>query len=290
MGDVSTPPATRLTDPSRAVVERIAQEALNPAYAQRTRARSAQGGRRSPSGVVVTVATIALVGVLLSVLVVAARQGASDVESERAGLVSLAGQARTEVEALEQQVEQLSDEVRSLREQALGSQTLGAQRAAEIERLALSAGVAPVAGPGARVVLDDGDTDVGGTDSALSRVLDIDVQQVVNGLWESGAEAVAVNGERVGALTAIRSVQDVILVNYTPIVGPYEVTAIGDPRTLPTDFLRSSGGQWLQAVSLSAGIDFSIDSVGSDEPMSGATVATLRYATAVTEQSTQDAT
>jgi uncharacterized protein YlxW (UPF0749 family) len=251
------------------MVDRIAAEALNPAYRSQDRTRQ---------GVVVTMATILVVGLLVGVLVVAARERASGVSSERAELVELAQRARVEVAALDERVDTLAAEVRSLREAALGSEAMGAERAEQIQSLAISAGVAPVAGPGARVVLDDGDAALGGGDPALARVLDIDVQQVVNGLWEAGAEAVAVNGQRVGTLTAIRSVQQVILVNYTPVVAPYEVTAIGDPRTLATGFLRSSGGEWLQAVSLSAGIQFGIDAVSDDLQMRGELAGQLRYA------------
>jgi uncharacterized protein YlxW (UPF0749 family) len=115
----------------------------------------------------------------------------------------------------------------------------------------------------------------------LGRVLDVDLQQVVNGMWQAGAEAVAINGERVGALTAIRSAEDVVLVNYVPVVSPYEVRAVGDPRTLPTEFLRSDGGAWLQAVQVSAGLRFTIDSVTDDMLLPATPVGTLRYATAV---------
>lgn len=271
------PPAQ--ADPSAALVERIAAEALNPAYRARAR-QSARRGARSRRGVVVTMSAVVLVGLLIGVLLVGAQQRADLVDSERAGLVSLAAEARSEVEVLQQRVAELDVEVRGLREAALGSQALGARQTEAIAQLGISAGVAPVAGPGARVVVADGDTAIGGGDEALSRVLDIDVQQVVNGLWEAGAEAVSVNGQRVGALTAIRSVQDVILVNYNPVVGPYQVDAIGDPRTLATGFLRSSGGEWLQAVNLSAGIQFSIDSVTDDIEMPGEPAGPLRYAEA----------
>ena len=39
----------------------------------------------------------------------------------------------------------------------------------------------------------------------MSRVLDVDLQGVVNGLWASGAEAIAVNGQRLTGLTTIRA-------------------------------------------------------------------------------------
>lgn len=270
------PPAS--ADPSAALVERIAAESLNPSYRERARRSGAAGERRSRRGIAVTLSAVVGVGLLIGVLLVGSQQRADLVDSERAGLVALAGEARSEVAALEERVADLDAQVRELRDVALGSQALGARQTEAIAQLGISAGVAPVAGPGARVVVADGDTAVGGGDAALSRVLDIDVQQVVNGLWEAGAEAVSVNGQRVGALTAIRSVQDVILVNYSPVVGPYQVDAIGDPRTLATGFLRSSGGEWLQAVNLSAGIQFSIDSVTDDIDMPGEPAGPLRYA------------
>lgn len=270
--------APAATDPSAALVERIASEALNPAYRQQTQQRVGRGPHRSRRGVVVTMVAVGVVGLLLGVLLVGAEQRADQVESERSGLVSLASEAREEVATLEATVASLDIEVRDLREATLGSEAVGARQAEAISSLGTSAGVAPVAGPGARVVVEDGDTAVGGGDEALSRVLDIDVQQVVNGLWEAGAEAVSVNGQRVGALTAIRSVQDVILVNYNPVTGPYQIEAIGDPRSLATGFLRSSGGEWLQAVNVSAGIRFSIDSVADDIVMPGEPAGPLRYA------------
>jgi uncharacterized protein YlxW (UPF0749 family) len=110
------------------------------------------------------------------------------------------------------------------------------------------------------------------------RVLDLDLQQVVNGLWQAGAEAVAVNGQRVGPLTAIRSAEQVVLVNYNPVTSPYVVSAIGDPRTLPAAFLRSDGGQWLQAVQVSDGLQFSIEGVSEPMDLPAQPVGTLRYA------------
>lgn len=276
-----TSAAPAATDPSAALVERIASEALNPSYRQEAQQRVSREPHRSRRGVLVTVVAVAVVGLLLGMLLVGAEQRADQVESERSGLVALAAEARDDVAALEAAVAALDIEVRDLREATLGSEAVGARQAEAISSLGISAGVAPVAGPGARVVVEDGDAAVGGGDEALTRVLDIDVQQVVNGLWEAGAESVSVNGQRVGALTAIRSVQDVILVNYNPVTGPYRIEAIGDPRSLATGFLRSSGGEWLQAVNVSAGIRFTIDSVADDMLMPGEPAGPLRHAAPV---------
>ena len=64
--------------------------------------------------------------------------------------------------------------------------------------------------------------------SDTGRVRDRDMQRVVNGLWESGAEAISVNGQRLTALSAIRAAGDAILVDNKPLVPPYTVLAVGD--------------------------------------------------------------
>jgi uncharacterized protein YlxW (UPF0749 family) len=208
---------------------------------------------------------------------VASRGQTQQVASERQGLVALADRARAQVAVLDAQVQQLDADVSRLQDTALANEALGGQRQQQLESLAVTAATIPVTGPGARVVVDDApDTGTGSDD--LGRVLDVDLQQVVNGLWQAGAEAVTVNGQRVGPLTAIRSAEQVVLVNYTPVTPPYEVDAIGDPRTLPTAFLRSDGGQWLQAVQVSAGLQFSIDAVTEDVTLKGQPVGVLRYA------------
>src|SRR4029450_962631 len=76
------------------------------------------------------------------------------------------------------------------------------------------------------------------------RVLDIDLQVLVNGLWEGGAEAISINGHRLSTVPAIRSAGDPITVDYRSLTRPYRVEAIGDVRTLQARFVESSAGAW----------------------------------------------
>ena len=93
-----------------------------------------------------------------------------------------------------------------------------------------------------RVVADDAP----GADSARNQVLDTDLQKLVNGLWEAGAEAVAVNGQRLTNLSTIRLAGGAITVNARSLRRPYVVTAIGNQDTLPARFAETSSGQaWL---------------------------------------------
>ncbi len=62
---------------------------------------------------------------------------------------------------------------------------------------------------------------------SLNRVLDRDLQDIVNVLWRSGATGVAVNDQRLTATTAIRAAGEAILVNYQPLTRPYRVYAVG---------------------------------------------------------------
>lgn len=63
-------------------------------------------------------------------------------------------------------------------------------------------------------------------------IYDEDLRLIVNELNAYGAEAIALNGQRVIVTTAIRNVQDKIMVNNRPISPPYEFTVIGDPSLL----------------------------------------------------------
>ena len=72
------------------------------------------------------------------------------------------------------------------------------------------------------------------------------LQQLVNGLWTAGAEAISVNGHRLTSLTAIRGAGTAITVDYSSLTRPYTIQAIGDRGTLPARFAQSAGGQWMQ--------------------------------------------
>ncbi|AIE88150.1 hypothetical protein OP10G_4782 [Fimbriimonas ginsengisoli Gsoil 348] len=99
------------------------------------------------------------------------------------------------------------------------------------------AGLTEVEGPGVAVTLrDSGKTDTGfGGQVATnpdSVIHDQDVVHVVNELFASGAEAIAVNGHRVAGTTSFRCVGTTILVNDVKIASPIVVRALGDSDTL----------------------------------------------------------
>lgn len=140
-------------------------------------------------------------------------------------------------------------------ESTLGGLAL-AQSVADYE---VATGYVAVTGSGAAVTLRDAPPGEDGSQPEDSeRVLDIDVQRAVNGLWSAGAEAIAVNGQRLSARTAIRSAAGAILVNYRPLKPPYRVEAIG-PDTLAGAFEAGPDAAHLRGVSEQYGIGFTTE-------------------------------
>lgn len=91
-----------------------------------------------------------------------------------------------------------------------------------LQSLQVLAGTVPVHGPGVAVTISDPD---GVLDSG-------DLLDAVQELRDSGAEAIAIDGARVVATTAIVDSPEGIAVGDKVVSAPYEVTAIGEPGTL----------------------------------------------------------
>ncbi|MCW2695449.1 MAG: uncharacterized protein JWR62_534, partial [Modestobacter sp.] len=129
--------------------------------------------------------------------------------------------------------------------------------------VAMAAGTVAVTGPGLEVTLGnaaaDADSDpVGGSpEIALAGLVqDSDLQLVVNALWASGAEAVSINGQRLGPTTAIRQAGGAILVDFRPVASPYEVAAVGDPDGLANGFLSSPEATYVAGLERDYGLTF----------------------------------
>lgn len=98
----------------------------------------------------------------------------------------------------------------------------------EIEARGAAAGAVELAGPGLTVTIDDAPDAAAGS---LNQVLDRDLQDIVNALWQMGAAGIAVNDQRLTGATAIRGAGEAILVNYQPITRPYVISAVGTTTT-----------------------------------------------------------
>jgi len=223
---------------------------LDPAYAEAAARRvktPAAPRRRWP---LVGVAAVA-VGLVLAIGAVQAHDRAPAVAKARDRLVASVQQRTQATEALERQLDRLRTQTSRDRARLLATSGTGAALDEQVTTLEDATGAVALRGDGLRVRLDDAPVSdqgapLGGTDPragggvAVSRVLDRDLQQVVNALWAAGAHGIAINGQRLTAQTAIRSAGSAILVDYRPLSPPYDVTAVGNPVALETSFGTST--------------------------------------------------
>ena len=237
------------------LLDRVAAGALDEDYALVARRRAEQPAPESPHGTAPTAATgrarltrarlgsvAALAGFTL-LLTVAAVQTAREEparEAERQTLAAEVAERRDELEATRTELLQARAEVADLRAQQLSSTEAGRALQSRLTRLGADVGATRVTGPGMVVTVDDAPD----ATSDRERVLDGDLQRLVNGLWEAGAEAISINGQRLTQLSAIRTAGDAIHVNFKPLRPPYEVSVIGDPDQLPARFVETAGGSW----------------------------------------------
>jgi uncharacterized protein YlxW (UPF0749 family) len=259
----------------------LVEDSLDDGYA-RAAARRAAGEPPGRHGRVVLVVGLVAVGLLLTTAAVQTRQ--------RADTVAEAGDALTaEIEsrsAANDRVERALDRARARAARERRQQLRATDEGAAVERrltgLEAVTGAGAVTGPGFVLRLDDAPTDPSGADvdprtdqSDDGRVSDRDLQTLVNEVWASGAEAVAVNGQRLTSLSAIRSAGEAILVDFRPLSPPYEVTAVG-PDDMRTTFVGGFGGSYL-AVLRDYGIDYAVTDE-DDLSLPASAGVTVRYA------------
>lgn len=102
-----------------------------------------------------------------------------------------------------------------------------------LEEARLSAGLTAVAGPGVVIEISDSKRVIpDGENPANYIVLVDDLRDIVVALWASGAEAIAINGERLVATSSIYGVGASVLVNTAFLSPPFRIEAIGSSGIL----------------------------------------------------------
>ena len=279
-----TPPGRR-PDESMTLLISMMERPLDPGYAAAAAEREAAGLPPSTGTGTVTVAVAAVVaGLLLTLGALALRTPSTSAVRAKANLVSQIETRRAQVDRQEAQLRSVQAEVDRLQAQALGQDEKSLQ--SRLAALTLASGAEKVSGPGITVELDNApgsdDTSADGNprtdaDKDEGKVFSKDLQVVVNGLWEAGAEAIAVNGQRLTSRSAIRFAGEAILVNYRPLARPYRISVIGDPEDLQAEFAGNDGGAYTRALQDNYGIRVSIDAAKSLS-LPAATSLTVREA------------
>ena len=256
----------RRVDASKLLYE-VMRHPLDPGYELAARDRDRDPDRRRPlsRGVVTMVLAVFLAFVTVSAV--------RDLRAPEPETLRLR-------RSLEQQIEERTRVVKERQEanatlhQAIAyrqdeelTQRGAAELATRMERLSVASGELPVHGPGVELTFYDAESEGGDSVGGLrddpasieGKVVDRDLQVVVNGMWVAGAEAVSVNAQRLTALSAIRGAGQAILVDYRPLVPPYVIRAIGDPAQLQAGFAADLAGSYIQTLRNNYGITSTMD-------------------------------
>ncbi|MFR0353974.1 DUF881 domain-containing protein [Streptomyces sediminimaris] len=288
----STPTRPPRPDASMSLLTNVMDHSLDEGYAEAAARKKAAGAAGLPKTLRAKIGLAA--GLVLAALVVTmgaaqARVAAPTVAKERQELVDRIDRETAAADKLEASVDTLRDDV-SARQRAALKKSGGGDKS---ELVGILSGAVEVHGPGVKLVVNDAKEATSGGNgnpretsdfSDTGRVRDRDMQRVVNGLWESGAEAISINGRRLTALSAIRAAGDAILVDNKPLVPPYTVLAVGNGKQLSARFQDSADGLYLHALQDNYGIRNSI-SVESDLRLPAAPSVIVRTAQPNTEKS-----
>lgn len=258
MADHDRPLPPHVTTP---LLTLVTQQALEEDYRQVAERRWAGAGPPPPDPVRVKSAALGVVvafGLLVSLAAVQSSRDAAVQDAGRATLIARIEQERETLQARQDTVSELTQENQQLTDQLAELTAARQQAEAQVRRLKAATGYLPVTGEGVRIVVEGNPT--GGQ---RKQVTDADLAWLVNGLFEAGAEAIAINDQRLNPLGAIRNTGPAIHVNTRPLTAPYVVRAIGDQDTLQAELLATTHGA--QFFSLANQLGFRITRQNVDE-------------------------
>jgi uncharacterized protein YlxW (UPF0749 family) len=217
----------------------ITEHSLDDDYREVARRRNGDGAEGSigrPAWV--ATAVVAVFGILVTTAAVQTSRNADTADAGRATLIRRVQTERATVAGQQAEIADLQRANINLEDSRTELVDAQLQLSSRLRPLEVETGYTAVTGPGVRILVDDAP---GGGEAQLVR--DEDLAMLVDGLWSAGAEAVAINNQRLSVLSAIRNVGPAVHVNSRPVNPPYTVQAIGDTLTLQANLLDTTHGQ-----------------------------------------------
>ncbi len=197
---------------------------------------------------------------------------------ERSPLLQTANELQAEQDELKSRILQLRSQIQAVESAGEGAADLVRQLNAQLQQARIAGGLVALTGSGIVLQLEDSRAPVppDGNESDYL-VGSRDIRVVVEQLWVAGAEAIAVNGERITPTSAIIDVGTSLLVNSAYLAPPYQVSALGPPDLY--DRLTTSSGfvDFVRARGEAYGIQISLAEPDSVDVPAFVGTVTLRY-------------
>lgn len=227
---------------AESLLDQIAESALDDDYYL----VRADGGRRRRFSPVLVGLCVALLAATITVAAAQARSTRPAGEIERKGLAADVAERRAVLARRQANVQRLTAEVEALQSSVADSGALG-------DDVLTATAESPASGPGLVLTVDP--SVQGNLDGTVSAA---DLQILVNGLWYAGAEAISVNGRRLGALSAIRPFDGGITIDYRRVDAPFTIVALGDGDQLKTRLESGPSGAYWRGRTDDAGLRLSM--------------------------------
>ena len=148
-------------------------------------------------------------------------------------LASLVQTESDQYAELEQRVRELSAEVETL-SAAVDNEAVNRFRD-RIDVMQDPAGLTPRSGAGVTVTLSDAPEEVISSSDQNLNLLVVhqqDIQAVVNAMWQGGASAITIQGQRIVTTTGIKCAGNSVQLQGVPYPQPYVIQAVGNPDAI----------------------------------------------------------
>lgn len=136
------------------------------------------------------------------------------------------------VEDLHEMQMEITDLSTKLEQAGIGQKEAEEALRTELAKIKRFAGLSQVSGPGVEFIVQGTEQPGPPAGQPLQIITDQHLLKIVNELCCAGAEAVAVNGQRITAVSEVRLAGSHINVNGAPVSPPYHISAIGDASVL----------------------------------------------------------
>jgi len=146
-----------------------------------------------------------------------------------------------ELDSQQKLIQELEDRVKEYENAAQDAGKLNEAMYKDLERARNLAGLTDLEGSGVVVTVNQISYQDSGESGIIRNVYHEDLLMLVNELNAAGAEAIAINDERIISTTEIRDAGDYIVINTNRYSAPFEIKALGNPDTLEASLMLLGG-------------------------------------------------
>lgn len=158
---------------------------------------------------------------------------------------------------LKVQIKQLRDDITQQQDLLKGDRRTSSGLISEAERLRDQAGITEKKDKGLVITLADSQSGEADIDSIVHAA---DLRDLVNFLWQSNAQAVSINDQRVVTTTSVDSIVNTILINNSKIANPFVIKAIGDNDKISQVLSNDNALKDIKRRQKSNGLIFNVES------------------------------